>query len=76
MRAVDCEGLQQQERCDSSSLHIFFALSDEIPTVSKTNDTDKKGRKQNLDDIKTFVDFFPSERVKGVCVILLDVLAV
>jgi hypothetical protein len=70
---VDCEGLQQQKRCDSSSLHLFFAMSDEIP-VPKHNNTDQGGN-QSCDDIKTFVDFFPSERVKGVCVVVLDVLA-
>ena len=75
MRAVDCEGLQQQERCNSSSLHLFFAMSDEIPPVPKHNNSDQGG-KQSCDDIKSFVDFFPSERVKGVCVVVLDVLAV
>jgi hypothetical protein len=72
---VDCEGLQQQERCHSSSLHLFFAMSDEIPPVTKHNNSDQGG-KQSSDDIKSFVDFFPSERVKGVCVVVLDVLAV
>jgi len=50
-------------------------MSDEIPPVPKHNNSDQGG-KQSCDDIKSFVDFFPSERVKGVCVVVLDVLAV
>ena len=49
-------------------------MSDEIPPCPKHNNTDQGGN-QSCDDIKTFVDFFPSERVKGVCVVVLDVLA-
>ena len=50
-------------------------MSDEIPPVPKHNNSDQGGN-QSCDDIKSFVDFFPSERVKGVCVVVLDVHAV
>ncbi len=74
VRAVDCEGLQQQERCDSSSLHLFFAMSDEIPNCPKYKDA-KEGRQRSCDDVQTFVDYFPKNRVKGVCVVVHAALA-
>jgi hypothetical protein len=43
-------------------------MSDEIPNCPKYKD-DMEGRQQSCDDAKTFVEHFPSDRVKGVCVI-------